>query len=290
MKISRLALLVSVFLMPFCLQACEKQDEEVAKSTESFSFGFFTDIHLNANSKNCFAGFNQAITVANTKHLDFILTGGDNCDIDGLNNNTTAHELYGRFADVIKKSPIPFYPAIGNHDRFWGVGKEDPLYCQGLWEKYTGCKRYYSFNHKGWHFIVLDTSNSSVDNEQKQWLSNDLTSTRPDIPTVVIVHVPFLTVYYPALEGRYTNADTFSNFKEIWDMFKGRNLKLVLQGHQHLYEEIKVLGVQFITGGSVCASWWGGPYHGTQEGFLNVKISASNNISWEYVDYGWVVE
>jgi hypothetical protein len=94
-------------------------------------------------------------------------------------------------------------------------------------------------------------------------------------------------VYYPALEGKYTSTDTFSNFKEIWDLFNDKNLKLVLQGHQHLYEEIMVRGVQFITAGAVCASWWGGPFHGTQEGFLHLKVDNSGQLSWKYIDYGW---
>lgn len=72
-------------------------------------------------------------------------------------------------------------------------------------------------------------------------------------------------------------------------MFDNKNLKLVLQGHMHLYEEIKVKGVQFITAGAISASWWGGPYYGTEEGYLKVDING-NNFDWEYVDYGWEVE
>jgi hypothetical protein len=71
-------------------------------------------------------------------------------------------------------------------------------------------------------------------------------------------------------------------------LFENYNLKLVLQGHQHLYEEIKVKDVQFITGGAVSASWWGGPYYGTEEGFLLLKFS-DDDFSWQYVDYGWEV-
>jgi len=61
---------------------------------------------------------------------------------------------------------------------------------------------------------------------------------------------------------------------------------LVLQGHMHLYEEIKVKGVQFITAGAVSASWWGGVYHGTEEGYLLLHMDG-DNFHWEYLDYGW---
>jgi len=278
-----IAILCCISIFHSCPAQNPNQVEE-----DGFSFAFFTDIHLNKKENNCFEGLKKAIHSAESHNVDFILTGGDNCEIDELKNDTqTAHELYAYFAGITGESSVPFYPAIGNHDRFWGVDKEDTLYNEGLFEKHTGHKSYYSFDHKGWHFIVLNTANSFVDDAQKKWLQNDLTNTPKEMSTVVVVHVPFLTVYYPALHGKYSNADTFSNFKEIWDLFKGRNLKLVLQGHQHLYEEIKVLDTQFITAGAVCAYWWAGPYHGTEEGYLKVDIDASNNILWKYVDYGW---
>lgn len=254
-----------------------------------FKFAFFTDIHLNKGDNNCFAGLEKAIRNAKSTDADFILTGGDNVDVDGLGKDTeTAHELYSLYAKVVANAGIDYYAAIGNHDRFWGCEKDDPLYNEGLFEKYIN-KSYYSFDHKGWHFVVLNTANSVVDDEQKDWLAKDLKNVNPETPVVVTVHVPFLSVYYPALKGKYTSADTFSNFKEIWDMFKGKNLKLVLQGHQHLYEEIKTLGVQFITAGAVSAGWWGGNYHGTEEGYLLIECEG-DDFSWEYVDYGWVVK
>lgn len=256
------------------------------KKNGKFKFAFFTDIHLNNGDNNCFQGLEKAIENAKARKVDFILTGGDNVDTDGLTKEPeTAHNLYQRYASVIDNSGIEYYATIGNHDRFWGVDKEDPLYNEGLFEKYVN-ESYYSYNHKGWHFIVLNTANSVVDEKQKQWLADDLSRLDAETPIVVSVHVPFLSVYYPALQGRYTSADTFSNFKEIWDMFKGHSLKLVLQGHQHLYEEINTLGVQFITAGAVSAYWWGGNYHGTEEGYLLIECDG-DNFSWEYIDYGW---
>lgn len=257
-----------------------------SKKKPDFTFAFFTDIHLNDAPNNCFEGFEKAIQSAKNHHADFILTGGDNVDIDVLGKDAkTANQRYAKYAQMIANAGIEYHAAIGNHDRFWGCEKNDPLYNEGLFEKYIN-KSYYSFNHKGWHFIVLNTSNSVVDDEQKNWLSNDLKNTDNETPIIVTVHVPFLSVYYPALQGKYTSADTFRNFKEIWDMFEGKNLKLVLQGHMHLYEEIKVRGVQFITAGAVSANWWGGPYHGTEEGYLLVEINGEN-VNWKYIDYGW---
>jgi UDP-2,3-diacylglucosamine pyrophosphatase LpxH len=281
MKKSVLVLTLTLFVfIPFI--KAEEPDEDKKK----FSFAFFTDIHLNKGNNGCFDALEMAISSARNNRADFILTGGDNVDIDVLGKDaSTAHWLYSEYAEVIANSDINYFATVGNHDRFYGSQKSDPLYEKGMFEKYLN-KSYYSFDHKGWHFIVLNTSNSVVDEEQKQWLAEDLKLTDPKTPIAISVHVPFLSVYYPTLEGRYTATDTFRNFKEIWDMFEGKNLKLVLQGHMHLYEEIKVKGVQFITGGAVSASWWGGPFHGTEEGYLLLHMEGED-FNWEYIDYGW---
>lgn len=271
-----------------------KAEEPQTKSSDKFSFAFFTDIHLNNGDNGCWDGLNKAIKNAKAKKVDFILTGGDNVDIDVLKDDgKTAHELMGKYSKIIENSGIDYYATLGNHDRFWGVSTKDPLYNEGLFEKYIN-ESYYSFDHKGWHFIVLNTTQTCggsycVGNEQKEWLKNNLQNVDSKTPIIISVHVPFLSVYYPALEGKYKSADTFVNFKEIWDMFEDKNLKLVLQGHMHLYEEIKVCDVQFITAGAVSASWWGGPYHGTEEGYLKVNIDG-DSFDWEYIDYGWDAE
>ena len=285
--------LLILFLLAYTFSCAEANPSQPTGSQSSFSFAFFTDLHLNNGNNNCFQAFNLAINNAKSKEVDFIMTGGDNVDIDVLGDDVkTANELYERYLKTIDNSGIPFYLTIGNHDRFWGTSENDPLYNEGLFEKYLG-QSYYSFDHKGWHFIVLNSAqicegNYCVSDEQKQWLAADLASVDAETPIIVSAHVPFLSVYYPVLHGEYTAKDTFSNFKEIWDMFENKNLKLVLQGHMHLYEEIKVKDVQFISAGAVSANWWGGPYHGTQEGYLKVDIDG-DDFSWAYIDYGWEV-
>ncbi len=284
MKKSIWLLILALAFSPIYMKAIDSDDDK-----NKFSFAFLTDIHLNKGDNNCFRGIEMAIASVKEHHADFILTGGDNVDIDVLGKDaSTAHYLYGKYAEVIRNSDIDYYASIGNHDRFFGCEKSNPLYERGLFEKYLN-KSYFSFDHKGWHFIVLNTSNSVVEDEQKKWLAADLKRIDSETPIVISTHVPFLSVYYPALEGKYTHTDTFKNFKEIWDMFEDKNLKLVLQGHMHLYEEIKVKGVQFITAGAVSASWWGGDYHGTEEGYLLLHMDG-NDFDWEYIDYGWEVK
>lgn len=285
--------LLSLLLLLFTFLGFSVKTQNSGKNGK-FSFAFLTDIHLNKGNNGCFDGIKNALEHTRAEKVDFILTGGDNVDIDVLGKDSeTAHELYQNYAKIISNSGLKYYATLGNHDRFLGCNKDDSLYNEGLFEKYIN-KSYYSFEHKGWHFIVLNTTQTCegkycVGEVQKKWLEDDLKKVDVNTPIVISVHVPFLSVYYPALEGRYTETDTFSNFKEIWDLFEDKNLKLVLQGHMHLYEEIMVKGVQFITAGAVSGSWWSGSYHGTEEGFLKVSVSGED-FTWEYVDYGWKIK
>lgn len=274
----------------FCILLCE------VCVAQEFSFAFFTDIHLNPDPKaKSFEGLKQAIKTAESLEVDFILTGGDNVDVDARKKDEydQAASLYGNYKEAVTASSLPWYFTIGNHDRYWHDGQDGALYGEALFRKFLG-ETFYSFDHKGWRFIVLNSTEVCdgkycVSEAQVTWLNKLLEATPADQPIIVSAHVPFLSLYYPVLEGVYTDKDTFANQKEVFDMFARHNLKLVLQGHQHLYEEIKVKGVQFITAGAVSAGWWHGAFHGTEEGFLKVNLT-EDDFSWEYVDYGWEVE
>jgi len=260
-----------------------------------FSFAFLTDLHMNKNPKaRTFEGLAMAIKHVESIGADFILTGGDNVDVDGMkaDRKADATQLYQDYKDLIGGSTLKWYFTIGNHDRYWGDGPQGGIYGEALFTSFFG-HPYYTFDHKGWRFIVLNSTEICegkycISDAQYRWLETVLAETPANQPIVISTHVPFLSLYYPVLEGRYTDADTFANQKQVFDRFAGHNLKLVLQGHQHLYEEIKVKRVQFITAGAVSAGWWGGAFHGTEEGYLKVNIDG-DDFNWEYVDYGWEV-
>lgn len=251
---------------------------------QEFKFAFLTDMHVYSDS-----------TLGQVEHrlkslppaVELLLSGGDNVDIDNLKaadlpaGEKRLKSLKGLF-DRAKK---PYRMAIGNHDRLprdMRNGSND----FELFEKTFG-QTYFSFDHKGWRFIVLNSVETRdnhyvIGDKQLEWLQNLVKTTAKDQPLVIISHIPFLSVYYPVLEGRYTAADTFLNQKQVFDLFKEHNLKLVLQGHMHLYEEIKVKGVQFITAGAVSGNWWQGAFEDTAPGHLEVHVKG-RDFSWKYV-------
>lgn len=273
MKNNILTLLLSISLSsPFLVKA------------QQIKFAFLTDMHIHSDST-----LNQVEQRLKSlsPSIDFILSGGDNVDIDNLKSEDIpqGEKRMMQLKDLLENTKKPYHMAIGNHDRLTGTLRDGKNDFQ-IFERVFG-KTYYSFTHKGCTFIVLNSvevadKQYTIKQEQIDWLKAVLDKTPTDQPIVVVSHVPFLSVYYPVLEGRYTAADTFNNQKQVFDMFEEHNLKLVLQGHMHLYEEIKVKGVQFITAGAVSGNWWHGVFHGTAPGHLQVELG-KDTVKWEYI-------
>lgn len=254
-------------------------------SAQEFKFAFLTDMHVHSDST---LGQVDRRLRSLPPLVELILSGGDNVDIDNLKTTELSggEQRLKQLKNLFERTKKPYHMAIGNHDRFsrdLRNGKND----FELFEKTFG-QTYYTFEHKGWKFIVLNSVETKdnhyvIGEQQLQWLRDVVKNTAKDQPVVVISHVPFLSVYYPVLEGQYTAADTFINQKQVFDLFKTHNLKLVLQGHMHLYEEIKVKGVQFITAGAVSGNWWQGNFEGTDPGHLEVDVKGKD-FSWKYVE------
>ena len=300
--------LTKKFLFIFCLVwllSCNtNNDAKFPENDQSFTFVFMTDIHLQPE-KNAVAGFSQAIDSVNKINPDFVITGGD-LIMDALGQNyDRADSLYNLYIEIEKRFNKPVYNTIGNHEIFGiykksGVEKNHPEYGEKMFEARLG-KRYYSFDHKGWHFMILDaiedTGESSyvglIDEKQIEWIKSDLAGIDSETPIVISTHIPFITSFMQILYGSTeANGESLvvTNSKEVLELFNDNNLKIVLQGHLHFIEDIYVKGIHFITGGSVCSKWWEGKYNGLEEGFLIVNIGDKDNFEWEYFDYGWEAE
>jgi len=158
-------------------------------------------------------------------------------------------------------------------------------------------KTYYSFDHNNWHFIILDVIGITDDNKyigivdsvQIKWIKNDIIKLNKDTPIAIVGHIPFITAHNQLRYG-YPNemkpSLIVTNGLEVLKIFEEYNLRLVLQGHLHFVEEIIYKDVHFITGGAVSGYAWKGPKLGFEEGFIAFDID-ENDISWEFIDYGW---
>lgn len=285
-------LLMIVF--PSCTGKSAKED-----TTEGFSFAFLTDIHLQSEG-DAVAGFRQAIDSVNKLNPDFVITGGD-LIMDALGQtHGRADSLYKLYSEESQRFNMPVHNTLGNHEIFgWylrkGVTPGTPEFGKKMFEDHLG-KRFYAFDHKGWKFFILDAVDSleqayygHISDDQISWLKSELEQTDTLTPLVVVVHIPFITAqaqYHKGGLAANTRGGVIENGREVLDLFAHHHLKLVLQGHLHIYEEIFTHNICFVTGGAVCGGWWRGPNDGTQEGFLWVETKG-DSLRTKYIDYGW---
>lgn len=292
---------MSGWLLPLPFIGCvpQKEQQSAEKSsdtaqTDKFTFAFLTDVHLYPdNPGDGDNGMRKAMADAKSRGIDFILFGGDNVTTNFMKAEEAelAEKMHAHFRNIVDEAAIECHFTMGNHDRYYfRDGKED-IYGTQLFEKYFG-PAHTTFDHKGVHFIILNSTDGSLEEyqigkEQLEWLRQDLEKTGKETPIVISLHVPMLSLYYPVVEGNFKPYDMIANTKQVVDMLKGYNIQVVLQGHQHIHEELRERGHWFVTGGAVCANWWRGELVDTEEGYLLVHVHNDNTFSWEYIDYGW---
>ncbi len=291
-KINRFLLVVVVSLL--FVSCTERQT--------GFRFVFMTDIHvqpeLSANE-----GLAAATDKVNELSPDFVITGGD-LIMDALGQTfERADSLYDMYIDLSQGFDMPLYNTIGNHEVFGlyeesGISPQHGQYGKAMFlDRMNYEKTYYSFNHKGWHFIILDGIGFTperkyygvIDSTQLSWIKQDLENVNRETPIVISSHIPFTTVWGQMQNGptyAASESSVITNALDVLTLFADHNLKLVLQGHLHEVEEIKFRGVTYITAGAVCGGWWKGDREGFPEGFAVIDV-AGKDFTWSYQTYGW---
>lgn len=282
------------------LTSCNSCQETTSANEDGFSFAFLTDIHVQ-KQKLADKGFEKAIESVNKQLPDFVITGGD-LIMDALcESEEYASELYTLYTGLEEELTMPVYNTLGNHELFGiyersGVTPAHPLYAEGMYEKFIG-QSYYAFESNGWRFYILDSVEETedrqytgyIDSVQIAWIREDLENVDTSTPVVISTHIPFITALSQIRGGSMaSNSEglVVGNSREVLDLFEQHNLRLVLQGHLHILEDVYIDGIHFITGGAVCGRWWNGPNGDLEEGYLMVNVTG-DEIDWEYVDYGW---
>jgi 3',5'-cyclic AMP phosphodiesterase CpdA len=264
----------------------------------SFDFIFLTDTHIQpelAAAEGCTMCFKKAQLL----HADFAIQGGDHVFDASAVARKRAESLYDLYARTEQSLGLKVHHVLGNHDIF-GLSPNSGIYLgeqgQGkqMYEERIG-PTYYSFDHRGYHFVVLDSIQltndrnweAAVDGAQKAWLAKDLAALSPVTPVIVATHVPLVTGAASYVTPRTNDKQIFvTNAYDMLPLFRGHKLLGVLQGHLHLNEVVRFNDVPFITSGAVCGNWWHGTRLGTPEGFTVVSLR-DGKISWRYETYGF---
>lgn len=287
--------------------AAEREPVLVGDGPGAFSFVHLTDQHV-THRRHAEEGYRKCIASINAIEPapDFVLMGGDMV-FDGC---YTAKDDYVNqiriFKEVTSELKYPWHPCFGNHDVLgWSgrekVGPSDPGYGKKMIMEALDWKEpYYSFDHKGWHFAVLDSAypgkgakgisqEPRLGPEQLEWLGYDL-GAAGDRPKIAVVHVAvFCNVgqingdpKHLAMDGSMVIWDT----KELRQVLERHNVKLVLQGHSHRVEDTFWNGISYVTGAGASGAWWAGSWTGSEPGYTIVRC-AGDQVTWSHETYGW---
>ncbi len=194
--------------------------------TEDFTFIQISDSHLGFNkaaNPDVAGTMKAAIDKINAlqKRPDFIIHTGD------LTHQAKSEEFDG-VDQILKSAQVKdvFY-VPGEHDTSVDDGK---AYLARYGKKTKG-KGWYSFDHKGVHFVglvnVLQLEGMGrLGTEQIRWLESDLKARSASTPIVVFAHIPLWAVYPEWGWGTDDSARALALLKRFGSV-------TVLNGHIH---------------------------------------------------------
>ncbi len=220
---------------------------------EKFTFACISDSHLTQIKGTKFTsnfdkGLEKAVAEVSLMwpQPDFVVYGGDLAQLG--KKAEIDHGL-----EMLSKLEVPIRFVTGEHDFYLDMGR--------YWEEKVS-KLYYSFDHKGVHFVTLNSiltyedwikrwstpkermgqmarldnpqgSPFMVGEEQIGWLKKDLSKISHDTPLIVLSHSPLYKVFKP---WNFWTDDA----EKVQALLRPYKKVTVLHGHVHqiLYNQI----------------------------------------------------
>ncbi|MFB3786862.1 MAG: metallophosphoesterase [bacterium] len=242
-----------------------------AEEKKNFTFAYISDAHIQQIKGSVFVnnwdrGLIRAVAETNllTPKPDFVMFGGDLAQLG-------KKEELDHGAGLLSKLDNKVRCVMGEHDYYLDLGK--------YWSKLFG-PQYYSWDHKGVHFITLnsiltydewthnrwptaeqrmqemaglDNPNGSpfmVGEEQRKWLQKDLAKVNKKTPIVVFSHSPIQKIY----KGWNFWTEDAEEVQTLLRPFESVN---VIYGHVHQIQYNQIGNISF---NSVMATAWPWPY------------------------------
>ena len=275
--------------------------------SQDFTFGYISDAHIQQIKgtqfvRNWDMGLIRAVQEANllTPRPDFFMFGGDLAQLGKKEELDHGLEIMSNLRGKVRY-------VIGEHDYYLDLGK--------YWQDKIS-PLYYSFDHKGVHFVVLNSiltydkwthetwpspmdrmlamarldnpkgSPFMVGEQQIAWLKKDLAKINQDTPVVVFSHSPIQKIFKP---WNFWTQDA----EKVQALLKPFEKATVIYGHVH---QVQYNQIGNITFHAVMATAWPWPYPETYSQLTSClpKITVPMNradpfferdaTGWQFVD------
>ena len=215
--------------------------------------------------------FKQAVNHINMLKPDFVVICGD------LINTTEDDQAFADFNGIKSGFEMPCYCAAGNHD----VGNAPTA---ELLERYRALvgRDYYTLNHKGCVFVVVNTQlwKAPVEGESAKhdaWFKRALqAASERGAPVFVVGHYP-LYLAEPDEAEEYFNLPVRKR-KELLALFERHGVVAMLSGHVHRNIVNTHGGIQFVSSATTSRNFDGAPM-----GFRVWRIGTARPYAHEFV-------
>jgi len=257
---------------------------------ENFTFAYVSDSHITQiKGKEFVRNWDRGLirAVAETNLLDprpdFIFYGGDIAQLGKPDEIDHGLDILGGLRGDV-------HYVMGEHDYYLDLGEH--------WRKRLG-PDHYSFDHKGVHFVVLNSiltyddwtydkwdtpmrrmkemarldnpqgSPFMVGEKQREWLRQDLAGVSKDTPIVVMSHSPLQKIY----KGwNFWTEDA----EQVQDLLKPFDKVTVLYGHVHQIQYNQIGNISFNS--AMATAWpWPYPVSFTQEASYMPRLTVAMN-------------
>ncbi len=189
----------------------------------------------------------QAVNAINAIDTDFVIICGDLV-------HDASDTSYSDFLSIVSKLKIPVYYTPGNHD----IGNEPTAESLAFYRKTIG-KDYFTFRHKGYTFIIANSSLwlaplEDESGKQDQWLEEIITKkSAGQKPVVIAAHYP-LFIEDPEEQSGYFSIQ-YEKRNELLTLFEKADVVAYLSGHAHRLLINQYNDMQMVSGESTSVNF-----------------------------------
>jgi hypothetical protein len=227
---------------------------------EGIRIGILGDQFGSYSSENSYSIMQQGAEELSELSPDIVLHVGDMVEsVQGISGFDDYRAAFVKALSIMDRFDCPWLLAVGDHDvvppdyrPLSGDRSREQWFMdliQGTSLPLEG-KPYYSYDHQGYHFIVLYSLEmlhtdprwgsiflNKISREQLAWLKEDLHNSRRSKGVVVLVHHPHWYVW--------------QNWQPVHELLKAYKTRAVIAGHYHYDQDEGLIdGIRYLVMGS----------------------------------------